>query len=101
MAVLKKCPYVGASLYNLYVPSGLGGRAGFDVNRSIFFPPGVLAAITLVGGGAGEGVAKARTSVRWVFPLVSGCHCSISDRVNSHVAGVEVLRVGLSWLRAL
>ena len=51
--VLKACPYVGALLYNLCVPSGFGGRARFDVHTSHVFPQGAVAAITLVGGGAG------------------------------------------------
>ena len=58
--VLKGCPFVGASLYSLRVPSGFGGRAGSDVNMSLIFPQGVLAAIILVRGGAGGGGAKAR-----------------------------------------
>ena len=41
------------------MPSGFGGRAGFDMNSSQIFPQDVLAAITLVGGGAGEGGARA------------------------------------------
>ena len=45
---------MGASQYSLYVPSGFGGRAGFDVKTSHIFPHSVLAAITLVGGGAGD-----------------------------------------------
>ena len=35
-------------LYSLCVPSGFGGRAGFDMT-TIIFPKGLLAAITLVG----------------------------------------------------
>ena len=48
------------SLYRLQVPSGFGGRARFDVNTSHVFPLDVLAAIILIGGGAGDGRAKAR-----------------------------------------
>ena len=59
MVVLKGCPYVVVSLYSLHVPSGFGGRAGFDTNISRIFPQGVLAAISLVGAGAGEGGARA------------------------------------------
>lgn len=47
---------MGVSLYVLYVP-GVIGRAVFEGNRSLFFPQGVLATVTLVGGGAGDGVA--------------------------------------------
>lgn len=35
-----------------YMPSGFGGRAGFDVNTSHIFPQNVLA--TMVGGGPGD-----------------------------------------------
>ena len=55
MVVMKLCSYVGALLYGLHMPCGFGGRAGFDVNRSHVFPQGVLAAITLLGGGARDG----------------------------------------------
>ena len=54
--VLKWCACMGVSLYVLYVP-GVIGRAVFEGNRSLFFPQGVLATVTLVGGGAGDGVA--------------------------------------------
>ena len=50
---------MGASLYRLCVPNAFGGRAGFDMNTSHIFPQGVLAAITLVRSGAGEGGARA------------------------------------------
>ena len=59
MAVLKWCPYMGASIYSLHVNSAFDGRTGFDVNTSHAFPQGVLAAITSVGGGAGDGGARA------------------------------------------
>ena len=58
--VMKGCPYVGASLYSLHVPSGLGGRAEFDVNKSQIFPWGLLAPTTLVGDGAGDRRPRAR-----------------------------------------
>ena len=34
--------------------NAFGGRAGFDVDASHVFPQNVLAAITLVSGGAGD-----------------------------------------------
>ena len=46
-----------------------GGRAGFGVNTSHIFPQDVLAAITLVGGGAGEGVARAGSRCEVGLPL--------------------------------
>ena len=59
IAVLKWCPYMGAPIHSLCVPSAFFGRAGFDIITSHIFPQDVLAAITLVGGGAGEGGARA------------------------------------------
>lgn len=60
MAVLKGCPCLGISLYSILVPSGFGGRAGSDVNRSFVFPHFVLAAITMVVGAASGQGARAR-----------------------------------------
>ena len=54
MVVLKWDPYVGASLDSLCVPIGFGGTAGFELNTSNVFSQGVLAAVTLVRGGAGD-----------------------------------------------
>ena len=42
------------------MPGSDSGRAGSDVSRSHVFPQGVLAAITLVGGGAGDGADRDR-----------------------------------------
>ena len=42
------------------VSNAFGRRAGFDEDASHIFPQGVLAAMTLVGGGAGDGGARAR-----------------------------------------
>ena len=61
IVVLKECLYVGASLYSLDVPSGFDGRAGFDVNTNHIFPQGVLTAITLVGGGLGNGRIRSQS----------------------------------------
>ena len=47
---------MGVSLYVLYVP-GVIGRAISEGNRSHIFPQVVLATVTLVGGGTGDGVA--------------------------------------------
>ena len=54
---LEGCPCVRVSLCGLCVPSG---RAESDMSTGRVFPQGVLAAITLVGGGAGAGGAGAR-----------------------------------------
>ena len=52
---------MGTSLYCLCVLSGFGGRAGFDVNTSHACLQAVLAVITLVAGGSGEGGAETIT----------------------------------------
>ena len=54
---MKGCPCVGASLYSLRVPAALVGEL---VNTSHVIPQCGLAALTLVGGGAGDGWARAR-----------------------------------------
>ena len=79
---------MGVSLYSLHVPSRFGGRAGSDVSRSHIFPQGVLAAITLVGGGAGDEGARARAS-----PLLSGQHHPTGGGGRSQGAEAEALRV--------
>lgn len=62
---------MGVSLYSLCVPSGFGGRPGFDVNISHIFAQVVLAAITLVGrlemaGLKPEpGVSQGFSSAQW------------------------------------
>ena len=47
---LKRCSYV-EWLYTYCVPRAFGGRAVLGVDISYVFPQGVLAAVTLVGGG--------------------------------------------------
>ena len=58
-----------ASLCSLRVPSGVGGRDESDVSGSHTFAQGVLAAITMVEGGARDGMARARAS-----PVLNGHH---------------------------
>lgn len=58
-----------ASLCSLRVPSGFGGRDESDVSGSHTFAQGVLAAITMVEGGARDGMARARAS-----PVLNGHH---------------------------
>ena len=60
-----------ACLYRLHVPSAFGGRAGFDLNISHVLPQGVLAALTLVGDGAGDEGARARARCGVELPLCS------------------------------
>ena len=52
--ILNQYPYVEASLHSLCVPSGFVWRAGSDISMNHVFPQGMLAAIALVGGGAGD-----------------------------------------------
>ena len=47
------------------MPSGLGGRAEFYVNTSYLVSKDLLAAITLIGYGAGEGGIGPEPSVGW------------------------------------
>ena len=79
--VMKGCPYVGASLYSLHVPSGLGGRAEFDVNKSQIFPWGLLAIEDL---GPGQGV-------KWGFSCAQWPHHYIGNRGKSQVARGKAL----------
>ena len=75
--ILNWCPCVGASLYSLHVPSGLGERAESDVSMSHVFSQFVLAAITLVGGeAAGEG-ARARARCELDTPFCSVTYTTI------------------------
>lgn len=53
-------PWVGVSQYSLCVPRDFRVRPGSEMSMSHVFPQGVLAAITLVGGGTGDREAGAR-----------------------------------------
>ena len=88
--VLKGFLYVRASLYSLHVPSGYGRRARSDVSKSHIFPQGVLAAISLVEGGAGDGRARARARAS---SMLSGHHCLTGGRVGAQGTGAEALKV--------
>ena len=48
----------GISLYCLHVPGGVCGRTGSEVSTNHIFPQNELAAIILVGVGAGDGEAR-------------------------------------------
>ena len=61
-------------LYSLHVSSGFGGRAGSDMSMGHIFPHGVLAGVTLVGGGAGDGGATCRARCELGHLL-----CSVAD----------------------
>ena len=91
---LEEYPCVGMSICSPYLPSGFGGRAGSDVSMSHIFPQGVLAAITLVGGGAGYGGAKARASCELGLLLCLVAITFLLGTVRgSQGAGAEALRV--------
>ena len=95
IAVLKWYPYVEVALYNLPVPSGFGRRAGFDMSTSHILPQAVLAAITLVGGGAGDGGALGPDpGVRQGFPSAQGpSPVGGRSRPWSQIIGAKTLRV--------
>ena len=94
MVVLKGCSFVGMSLYSRHVPSGIDGGAGFDVSTTYVFSQGVLAAVILVGGGAGDGGVGPSQMLGRASPLLSGCYPTIWCGGRSQVAGAEALRVG-------
>lgn len=60
---LDGCSYVDTFPYSLHLLSSFGERAEFDVNINHIFPQEMLAAITLIGCGAGEGGARDRARV--------------------------------------
>lgn len=94
---LKWCPCQGggrASLYSLHVPSDFGRRAGSDVSMSQVFPHSALEATTLIGGGAGDGVAKASAKCEWSFSSAQCHHHPVGVRSGFQVAGAEASRVG-------
>ena len=77
---------MGASLCRQRVPNAFGGRPGFDVDSIHVFPQGLLAAITLVGIGTGDGGARAGTECEAGLPL-----CSVAVTTLSWVASVPKL----------
>ena len=60
---------MGTPLYSLHVPSGFGGRVGPEVSTGHIFPSGLMAVITLVGGGTGDRGVRARAGTS---PMLSG-----------------------------
>lgn len=62
------------TLYSLHVSSGFGGRTGSDISMGHIFPHGVLAGVTLVGGGVGDGGATCRARCELGRLL-----CSVAD----------------------
>lgn len=77
MVALKRCSYMGVSLYNLHGTSGFDGRTGFDLNTSHIFPQGALRAIILLGDGVRTEGAGTRARYEPVLlPL-----CSVASTV--------------------
>lgn len=85
--VLKGRPFVGLSLYSLFVPNYFDGRAGSEVSVGHVLSWGVLASTTVVGGRAKDEGAIAKPGVSWGFswapPVVviplSGCDQSLGS----------------------
>lgn len=72
---------MGASLHTLRVLIVCGGRAICDVDASHISPQGLLAAITFVGGGPRDGVARAGAKREAGPPLCSMVVTTLSSRV--------------------
>lgn len=69
IAILKCCPYVGASLGRLCAPRAFRGRSEFHMDRNF----AVLTPLSLAGVGAGDGEARAGARCEVGFP-----HCSVA-----------------------
>ena len=74
--VLKGCSYMGASPHRLHVPSAFDGGARFEVDANRILPQSVLAAITLVESGAGEGGARTGAGCEMGHPF---CSAAVTD----------------------
>lgn len=68
-------------LHTLHVSSALRERGGFDIDTSHVFPQGVLAAITLLGGRAGDGGDRADARCEETSSLLSSHHCLFRVKV--------------------
>lgn len=55
-------------------PVALVGKAGSEVSKDPIFSWGVLAAVILVRGRAGDGGARAPARGKLASPMFSGCH---------------------------
>lgn len=76
------------------MPNAFGGRFGFDVDARHSFPQDVLATITLVGGRAGDGEARAGIGHEAGLPL---CSAAITALLGV-VTDPKLLESGTSWL---
>ena len=75
------------------VCSCLWWESCIDMDASHIFLQGILAGITLAGGRAGDGVARAEPGVRWGFPTTQWPSLPFRSGVWSQAAGEEALRV--------
>ena len=85
--ILKGCPDTDC------VCSCFWWESYVDMDASHIFSQGILAGITLAGGGAGDGRARAETGVRWNFPTAQRLSLPFWGGVWSQAAGEEALRV--------
>lgn len=102
--ILKGCPCVGTSLHSPYLSSGFGGRAGFDMNTSRFFPQGLLAAVTLVEGWAGYRGEGLEPTGRQCFPSVQWLslpYWGVGARNLLGFCWTETPSLSPSWLSSL
>lgn len=99
---LEAVSFVEVTLYSLCVPSGFGQSAGSDISMNHVFPQGLLAAITLVGGGARDGRSRARALMSQGFSSAPCQHLLTGCVVSSPDAGAAAFRGGcVSWLYSL
>lgn len=73
-------------------------RADLDADASHIFLQGMLAALALVEVGLEMGCLEQEQGVRAASPLLSDRLCCTEGGILPQVAGVDALRVGLSWL---
>ena len=75
------------------VCSCLWWESCIDMDASHIFSQGILVGITLAGGRAGDGVARAEPGVRWGFPTAQWPSLPFWGGVWSQAAEEEALRV--------
>ena len=71
---------MGAFLCRLGVPNAFDGKGGFDMDANHVSPQVVLATITLVGIGAGDGGARAGAECE---AGISFCSVAVTDLVGT------------------
>ena len=78
--------------------SASGQRARFDMDTGHIIPHGVLAVITLVGGVAVDGGARARVGVRWDFPFAQWSLVSLETGSDPKLLEQKPWGLGPVWL---